>query len=120
MKRLSDYQGEEAVELWADLLDPISDILTDKEVQDITKSGQAPIVIAKTVMKNHKAEAEKILLRVDPEPLDGLNIVVRLVALFSEIGTNDDLKSFFGYAAQAKEKSTSSGLATESTEAEEN
>ena len=31
MKRLSDYQGEEAIELWADLLDPISDILTDKE-----------------------------------------------------------------------------------------
>lgn len=120
MKRLSDYQGEEAIELWADLLDPISDILTDKEVQDVTKSGQAPIVIAKTVMKNHKAEAEKILLRVDSEPLNGLNIVVRLVALFAEIGSNSDLKSFFGYAVQGTMEKGSSGSVTESTEAKEN
>ncbi len=120
MKRLSDYQGEEAIELWADLLDPISDILTDTEVAQETKAGKAPIMIAKTILKRHKEAAVKILLRIDPEPLDGLNIIVRLVALIAEIGGRDELKSFFGYAAQVKEETESSGLATENTEAEEN
>ena len=120
MKRLSDYQGEEALELWSDLLDPISDILTDTEVAQETKAGNPPIVIAKTILKKHKEAALKILLRIDPEPLDGLNIIMRLVALLAEIGGRSELKSFFGYAAQENVESESSGLATESTEAEGN
>ncbi len=120
MKRLSDYQGEEAIELWADLLDPISDILTDTQVAQETKAGKPPIVIAKTILKNHKDAAVKILLRIDPEPLDGLNIIIRLVALIAEIGGRSELKSFFGYAGQEIMENESSGLAMENTEAEEN
>lgn len=120
MKRLSDYKGDEAIELWADLLDPISDILTDKEVALVTKQGQAPIIIAKTILKKHKAEAADILLRIDPTPLDGFNFIMRLVNLVTEIGENSEIQSFFGYAAQEKAESESGGSVTESTEAEEN
>lgn len=118
MKKLSDYQGDQAVDLWADLLDPISEILTDKEVQNVVQSGQAPIVIAKTVLKAHKKEAAEILMRIDPEPLDGFNIVMRLVTILAEIGENNELKAFFGYAAQANTSSAtsaSSGSVTENT-----
>ena len=120
MRRLSDYQGEAAVDLWADLLDPISDILTDKEVAGVTQRGEAPITIAKTILKRHKESAAEILLRIDPEPLDGLNIIVRLVTIIAEIGQRDDIKAFFGYAAQENQESESSGSVTESTEASEN
>ena len=120
MKRLSDYQGEEALALWGDLLEPISEILTDAEIQRVVKAGSAPIVVAKTILKNHKKEAHEIMLRVDPEPLDGLNIIVRLVNLLAEIGKRDDIKAFFGYAAQEKVESTSTGSATENTEEKEN
>lgn len=120
MKRLSDYKGDEAIELWADLLDPISDILTDKEVAKVTQKGEAPIKIAKTILKNHKSEAADILLRIDPEPLDGFNFIMRLVNLIAEIGENNEIKSFFGYAAQEKAENKSSGSAMESTEAKEN
>lgn len=120
MKRLSDYQNEEAIDLWSDLLDPISEILTDKEVHKVVKSGSAPIVIAKEILKRHKKEAEEILLRVDPEPLNGLNVVIRLVALLAEIGQRDDLKAFFGYAAQEKQQSESITSVMENTGVEEN
>lgn len=120
MKRLSDYTGDEAIELWADLLDPISDILTDKDVAKVTQSGAPPIAIAKEILKNHKKEAAEILTRIDPEPLDGLNFIMRLVAILVEIGERSDVKAFFGYAAQEKTESESSGSATESTEASEN
>lgn len=119
MKRLSDYKDEQAIDLWADLLDPLSEILTDNEVQRVVKDGQAPIVIAKIILKAHKKEAAEILTRIDPEPLDGFNIIMRLVELVVEIGENDDVKAFFGYAARAKTKNvtdTSSGSVTESIE----
>ena len=119
MKRLSDYQGEEAIDLWADLLDPISVILTDTEVANLSKLGCPPIIIAKQILKSHKKEATEVLLRIDPEPLDGLNIIMRLVGILAEIGEHSDLKSFFGYAVQEK-VSESSGSATENTEASEN
>lgn len=120
MKRLSDYKGDEAIELWADLLDPISEILTDKEVALATKQGQAPIKIAKLILKSHKIEAADILLRIDPEPLDGFNIIMRLVNLLAEIGENSEIKSFFGYAAQERMENESGGSVMENTEAEEN
>ena len=123
MKKLSDYQGDQAIDLWADLLDPISIILTDQDVQNVVKSGEAPIVIAKTVLKAHKQEAAEILTRIDPEPLNGMNIIMRLVAILAEIGENSELKAFFGYAAQASiesETSASFGSVTENTEVSEN
>ena len=120
MKRLSDYQGNDAIELWADLLDPISDIMTDKEIAKVTQEGKPPIEIAKTILKRHKKAAAEILLRIDPEPLDGLNIIIRLVAVLVEIGERNDVKTFFGYAAQENVNNESSGSATESTEVSEN
>lgn len=120
MKRLSDYKGDEAIELWADLLDPLTEILTDPEVASVTKQGLPPIVIAKTILKKHKIAAADILLRIDPEPLDGINIVMRLVNILVEVGERSELKSFFGYAAQERMESESTGSVTEITEVGEN
>ena len=33
MKRLSDYKNEDAIELWANMLDPILNIFQDNEVR---------------------------------------------------------------------------------------
>ena len=116
MKKLSDYQGEAAIELWADLLEPLTAILGDAEIAKVVQSGKPRMMIASTILKNHKKEAEEILLRIDPEPLDGLNIVVRLVGILVEIGERPDIKAFFGFAAQEKMESESSGSPTASTE----
>ena len=112
MKGLCDYKGEDAIELWADLLEPINTILGDKDVEKSLKSGKSKMQIAGAILKNHRAEAEEILLRIDPTPLDGLNIVIRLVALIVELGKNEDIKAFFGFAEQAQTESESSGSVT--------
>lgn len=119
MKRLSDYTGDEAIELWADLIDPIAIILSDNKVAATIKSGKPKIQIAKEILKDHKKEAADILIRIDPSPINGLNIVLRLVNLLAEIGENDDIKSFFGFAEQVKTDAASSGCATESIEVDE-
>lgn len=116
MKKLSDYKGEEAINLWADLFDPLSEILTNEEVRKVVASGQPKLLIAKAILKNSAKEATDILTRIDPTPLDGLNIIIRLVDLVAEIGQNEEIRSFFGYAEQEKTEGESSGSPTETTE----
>ena len=105
MKRLSDYEGEAAIELWCDLLDPLTEIFTDKKLAKVFYSGGSKIEIAKAILKKHSGAAVKILLRIDDTPINGLNLVVRLVEIITEVGKNEELKSFFGYAEQASDSS---------------
>ncbi len=116
MKRLSDYKGEEAIDLWMDLIDIAADIMTDPKVQET--SGMPPLKIAMTMAKLHRAEVCKILLRIDPEPIDGLNVVTRFVDVFSEIAEVPELSDFFGMRGQNGQEE-SSGSATENTEEKE-
>lgn len=116
MKKLSDYKDEEAIDLWADLLDPLSNIFTDKELAAVVRSKKSPITIAKVILKNHRKEATEILLRIDPEPLTGLNIITRLVSVLTDIGQSEEIKPFFDFAEQANITNVSSISATENTE----
>ena len=118
MKRLSDYVGDEAIELWADLLDPLSVILSDDNVKK-SVATKTRIEIAKDLLKTHSDEVTQILLRIDPSPIDGLTVVLRLVNLLAEIGSNPEISSFFGFAGQAAMNTESFGSATESTGAKE-
>lgn len=120
MKTLSDYKGDEAIDLWGDLIDLIAPIFTDEEVKEaVTQKGSNKLLIAKQILKTHKEDAEKILLRIDPTPIDGLNIVIRLVEIITEIGQDETIKSFFGFAEQETMEEESTGLLMENTEAEE-
>lgn len=120
MKGLTDYKGDEAIELWGDLLEPMTVILGDKKIADSIKSGKPKMMIAKDILLLHKHEAEQIILRIDDTPIDGLNILIRLVKILTEIGQNEEIKSFFGYAEQAETEDASSGSPTENTEGAEN
>lgn len=102
MKKLSDYKGDEAIELWGDLLDPIMRLLADDEVQKINKSGKPKMMIAQEILKKHPAEVASILQRIDPEPINGLTVVSRFVGLLTDISTLPELQSFFGFAVQEK------------------
>jgi predicted ribonuclease YlaK len=126
MKRLSDHKGEEAFDLWVDVLDLVTEMFEDKELlADVKRaqeeeSSKAKVVIAKGILKRHKAEAIKILLRIDPTPLDGLNIVTRLMAVIMELGESEEVKSFFASAAQEEMEEKSSGSPTGTTEGAKN
>lgn len=120
MKKLSDYKGDEAIDLWADLLDSLTVIFTDIEVRKVIASGKSKLDIARVVLKLHKKESMDIITRIDPQPVDGLNIISRLVGVIGEIGESEEIKSFFGYAEEVKKGKESSGLHMVNTEAKEN
>lgn len=116
MKKLSDYKDEEAIELWADLLDPFIEIVGDKEIAGMLRAKMPPIATAKAIIKKYTKQASEILLRIDPTPLNGLNIVVRLVEILTEIGSDPTMQDFFGLSAEEKKAETPFGSAMESTE----
>lgn len=118
MKKLSDHKGEEAIELWADLLEPMTNILGDPKMAKLLKSKKAPLIIAKGILEAHKKDAVEIMLRIDPTPIDGLNILTRLVGLVLEFMNNPDMKDFFGSAGQEQTADESFGNATASTKEE--
>lgn len=126
MKRLSDHKGEEAFDLWVDVLDLITEMFDDPEIiKDIQqaqneKTNKAKILIAKSILKRHKSEAIKIMLRIDPTPLDGMNIVTRLATIIMELGENEEIRSFFASAAQVKMEEIPSGSPTGNTEGAKN
>lgn len=116
MKKLSDYKDEEAIDLWADLLEPMLKIFKNPDVLKVIKLKKSPMEIARTILKDCKKEATEILLRIDPEPLNGLNIVLRLMNVLTEIGQSEEFAPFFDFAEQAKTTNVSSISATENTE----
>lgn len=119
MKRLSDYTGNEAIEIWGDLLEPMMDIFSDKEVvADI--QGDKPLLIpARKILKTHSESVAQILLRIDPTPLNGLNAALRTVGFLADVGSVD-ISTFFEFAEQVNEEKKPSGSPTESIEAEGN
>lgn len=104
MKKLSDYEGDEAIELWGDLIEPITKLIADDEVQKIYKSGMPKVKIASEILKVHPGEVKEILQRIDPEPINGLNVVTRFVSLLVDFSTVPELKDFFESAGQEDQK----------------
>lgn len=118
MRTFSDYKDEEALDLWMDLLDPITEIMNDENLQKMRKQkGVNVAMVAKDLVKRHKKEVSEILLRIDPAPLTGLNILTRLIALIHELTTSPDAKGFFDFAEEMKKDEGSSGSATATIEA---
>lgn len=118
MKKLSDYKGEDAIDLWADLLEPISAITSDREIAVIAKAINQKLCLRKRSLNGIK-EATEILLAIDDTPINAINIVLRLISLINEISEYDEIMDFFALQGQ-KTEGGSSGSVMENTEASEN
>ena len=78
--KLSDVKGEKALDMLADLIDPIMEIIEDKEVSKILKSRNdkdkaesTKRILGKavsTAIKNHKKAVIAILATLDDIPVD--------------------------------------------------
>ena len=120
MKKISDYKGDDALDLWLDLIEPMTNILGDPKVAEIVKSKKPPLLIAKEILKGHKKDAVEILLRIDPEPIDGINILARTIGVVLEFINSPDFRYFFVSAGQGQTELESSGSAMEIIEEKEN
>ena len=119
MKKITDYKDEAAIDLWMDIIEAGASIVEDEEIKKLARDeNSSNVQLAKQMIKRHKKEVCSILLLIDETPIDGMNILIRLIDLITEIGKHPEIADFFGVQGQS-ETGESSGSATENTEAKE-
>lgn len=63
--KLSELKDGDALEVYAELLDPVTKIAVDKEFQELYNSNKPYLLIIKHLLKNHKDETMEILAIVN-------------------------------------------------------
>jgi len=115
MKMLSEFRGEEALDLLADLIEPVSEIMTDKALIELFRDRNMKEA-AKVALKGHKKAVLEIMALLEGE--DPATYAPSLFALprkLLEIFNDPELVDLFTSQGQ-KEDQTNSGSATANIE----
>jgi len=118
--KLSEYKNEDALDLLADILDPLSEILTDEGVRQMAKDKDTTKIKAvQYLLKNQKKPIIQIMARLDGIPVEKYELdILSLPKKILEIMNDKELIDFFQQQGQMM-ASDISGSAMESTEGTE-
>lgn len=117
--RLSEFKGEDAIDVLADIIEPITKILQDDAVIKLWKQDNKTVSDAvKTILKGHKHEVVEILAAMERKTYDEYLPEVTVLSLpikLLEILNDKEFMDFF--TSQVKTISAVSfGDATENTD----
>lgn len=120
MKKLSEYKDEEAIEVLADILDPVATMAMDKGLVDDVKNnfskGEHRIRIISRALKEHKKEVFQILAALERVPVEEYHCnISTLPAQILSILNDKDLMSYFLSSAETEDVNAS-GSVTGNTE----
>ena len=92
--KLSEIKGEKAIEVFADLLEPASRILSDEEVLNSIKEKEPQVIIIKKMLKNHSKDVIEMLAILDDVPVEEyevnfITLPAKLVELFNDEAINE-------------------------------
>lgn len=119
MKKLSDFKGEEALDVLADIIDPVAEIMSDRGVRT---AGPVKLDIAKYIIKNHKQSLIEILARLNEQTVDEYKATSNLFSLPLQILSvlnDEELGDFFVSQGLGDLTEETSGSATEDTQEDE-
>lgn len=121
--KLSDFKGEEAVDVLASLMAPAMAIAMDEELQEryrnISENGKEVASLVTYMMRNYKTEVLDIysaLYRDDPKNATPATLLRMLIEMFQD----KEIRSLFFSQQGQSVQETSSGSVTENTEESEN
>ena len=113
--KLSDIKGERAIEVIADLIEPVANIATDKECADLfsvrpvkgeDKNVSARKHLVKKVpllLRTHKRDVIQIIATIDGKSVDDMNLFSITAALIG-IVKDEALIELFTSAARSVEE----------------
>lgn len=118
--KITDYKNEDAIDLLADIIEPVSKIFADAELKKaIKKKNFKKIDAVKIALKNNKNSIIEILARLDGKTVEEYECTpVSILMSVLEILNDKELLSFFQLQGQMMEQ-TSSGSVTENTKEKE-
>lgn len=117
--QLREIKGERALDVIAELITPLSEIMNDKNIKAITQSKDR-LELIKVLLKDHKHSILTIMALLDGEEPENYepNIVEIPMKLFNLLNDPDITQLFFSQAQTVGQTQSSSAMAN--TEAEEN
>lgn len=123
--RLSDIQGEEAIEVLAEIIEPLAYIFADKEIAELAQGENVPpIKYISVALRNHKSEVIEIMAKLEGKEVEEYKKTINVFTLPIQILAivNDGaFKSLFTLQNQTRNTSLASfGSAMGNTEANEN
>ena len=120
--KLSEVKGEKALDMFADLIEPVTEILDDKEIAKIWKSRRKDGAGTKAILgravsaaiKNHKQAVIQILATLDDVPVEQYECnIMSLPKKMLDI--LNDPAIFELFTLQGQETQTTSGSAMVNT-----
>lgn len=113
--KLTDFKGNDAVEVLADIMLPVSTIVSDEEFQRRLKTKGTPIMqIVSYILKAHPDEVLDMYEPLTKEKREEAT-PTKLIQLVLDIANDPELSSLF-FSQEQTGVSIPSGSATESTE----
>lgn len=87
--KLSEIKGERAIEVFADLLDPVSRIVSDKEVLASIRGNDNQITKVQKILKGHSKEVIEMLAILEGIPVaeyepDFVSLPMKLIEIFND------------------------------------
>ena len=114
--KLSEIKGEQALDVIAEIIEPIGEILSDPEIQEMHKAGLPKLKMIKPAIKNHKKAVITILALLDGENPDSYEVdLMTLPRKIMEVLEDEALNQVFQSQSQMMQKE-SFGSATVNTE----
>ena len=111
--KLSEYQGEAALDILSDLIEPAGEIMSDKKIGEVFKKNRFKAI--GLAIKNHKKAVMQIMATIDGVPVEEYKCnVFTLPAKILELLNDSELIQLFTYQGQTGD-ANSSGSASENT-----
>lgn len=104
--KLSDFKGDEALEIMADVIEPASEIINDEETKKL-RTNKAKL--AQHILKNHKAEVLKIYEVLYKEKGSEATPIT-LLKMVMEILNDKELLSLFTSQGQSEDQERSGSV----------
>lgn len=87
--KLSEIKGEKAIEVFADLLEPVSKILSDEDILNSIKQKESQITIIQKMLKGHSKEIVEMLAILEDVPVaeyqvDFVTLPMKLIEIFND------------------------------------
>lgn len=115
MKRISEYKGDVAIEMLADMLEPVGEIMTDKDVVALAKEKNKLPAISRALKSHKKAVIRIMAVMTQNDPQTYEPNLFELPAMLIQLFNDPDVMSLFMWQGQM-EAQTPSGSATENIE----
>ena len=123
--KLSEIKGQDAIDVIADIIDPVTEIMADEVLRDMFVQKPRPhtLLLARAILKRQKKAILEILAYLNNESPDTFNpslieLPVMLFNLINEIEGNEELMNLF-HSQRQMMASVSSGAVTEPIKATE-